>query len=149
MQKCDPNIPNPNSAYKYNFKKYGKDSSVIIFLDSLDKMLFRKVNKFDKQGCRWWEEDEVYNSLGKLSYREARKWSCLKPDNKNNADSNNFDALLYERERLTYDESGRVKERIWFYISTNVVKKYTYTYNQNNNQTCHITKHNCNSFWEL
>jgi len=147
-RKYDTTTIRYNVSYLYETKNHN-DSSVIIFFDSLGSVLFKKINRYDKTGCRWWEVDEIYNYSGKLVYWEAVKWSCLRPEEKTDPEVKYFDGLLYEQERLFYDISGRLKKRIWLYVPLNGVRNYTYSYDQNNTQTYQMTRHDYNSFWNL
>ena len=148
VKRHDSSVFTPSSIYKFTIATYGGDSSFVSFFDQASQLLFRKVSKIDRQGCRWWELDEIYSLSGKLVYWEAQKWSCLKLEEKNDPDIMYFDALLYEKGRLLYDSLGRVKERVWWYTPLNAVRRYKYTYSQDNGRSYTMSKHDYESFWK-
>jgi hypothetical protein len=148
IEKHGVDIPISVSHFKWLIKTYDNDSTAIFFYNDSGRLMFRKVNRYDKQKCRWWDATEVYNPSDKLIYKEGWKWSCLKASEKADPEVKYFGALLYEKERFKYDSLGRLSERVWWYAPISGVRKYNYVYDNNNKQTYILTKCEEALFWE-
>ncbi|MCU7551169.1 hypothetical protein OCK74_18760 [Chitinophagaceae bacterium LB-8] len=150
IRKTDTDIPAPPDNYNYKIINFDNDSSAIYFSNVSGELLYRMLNRYDKKGFKLWEVSEIYKSSGKLSYSEGWNWSCLMLPANNDPDPDvmHYVALLYEKARFTYDSLGRIKERVWWYAPLGDIRKYTYTYDSNNNQTYQRTQLDESLFWE-
>jgi hypothetical protein len=141
-----PDVPLPSSSFKVFVTKYDNDSIIFSFSDSLNTLLFKKIDKYDKSGCRWWQTIEIFSLTGKLYYREGWKWTCLDINGKRDPDIRYFDAIVYERERFTYDDSGRLKSRIWWCAPIGL-REYEFTYKKDKKESVFVRKES-DEFWE-
>jgi len=148
VRKHQANIPAYSGVYTHAIKNVASDSAVIYFFDGCGQLLFKKINRYNAKGCRWWETDEIYTGSGKLSYRQAWKWSCIEPHEKTDHEALYFDAMIYEKESFAYDSSGRLKQRVWWYAPLGDIRKYTYSYDHNNNQSYKRINLAADSFWD-
>lgn len=148
VRKHDLETAGPTTYYKTEIKAYGSDSLTIHFSDASGRLLFSKINRFNKNGCRSWEVNEIYKTSGRLSYREGWKWTCLDPGQIPDPDVKYFDATLYEKERFTYDSLGRVQSRSWWYAPIRGVRVYTYNLIGSAKEAYQLIKKDEESFWD-
>jgi len=142
-----PDVLPPSSVFKTVVMKYTGDSIIFLFSDTSKTLLFKTIDKYDKSGCRWWQTIEIFSLTGQLYYREGWKWSCgNSSDKKMDPDIKYFDALLYEKERFSYDDNGRVKSRKWWYAPIGL-REYNYTY-KNDIQEAEVIIRESTQFWE-
>ena len=146
--KQGADIPTPVNLFKWKIQSYDNDSTAIFFYNDSGTLMFRKVNKYNNEKCRYWETDEVYDLSGRLIYWESWNWSCLKASEKINPEVKYFDALLYEKQRYRYDSLGRLLESVWWYAPIFGVRKVSFFYDSSNKQTFLMTKRDEALFWE-
>jgi hypothetical protein len=138
-------VPDPSYPFKTLVTNY-KDSITFLFCDTSGSLLFKKIDKYEKSGCRLWETIEVFSLTGKLYYREGWKWSCSNTNQKRDPEIKYLDAVLYERERFIYYKDGRIKSRIWWYAPLGL-REYRYTYN-NDKIESEVIRKESERFWE-
>ncbi len=139
-----PDVQSPPDSFRAVVSKYDKDSTIILFYDTMNRFLLRAIDKYDKSGCRYWQTTEVFSPKGLLYYREGWKWACTNA--KEDPDNLFLDGILYEKERFTYDDNGRMKSRVWWYAPVGL-REYRFSYS-NGKQESTVIKKNGDQFWD-
>ncbi|MDF2188379.1 hypothetical protein [Paraflavitalea sp. CAU 1676] len=136
-----------SKTYRTVVRKYAKDSSVYLFSDTMGRLLFKTIDKYNKSGFRSWQSIEVYSLTGQLYYREGWKWNYRRPGEKIEDDYIFIDAWMAEKRRFTYDSLGRISTENWWYAPIRLLE-YRYTYSNSDTLVTTIRKDSIDLFWK-
>lgn len=134
---------------KVNVKKvdtlrFRRDSVVVNHLSREGKIIKQEVLSYDRNLCIQYSEESYFNDKGQVAYAERWKFTCNKGVEGENESF--FSGMRIHYERLTYDQQGRISERV-FWHSTPLTRRILYTYDASGKQHLNrerITEH---EFW--